>query len=86
MRVDTNTNGHRQWFHFSVRNLLPGPVRFNVYRFRKKFSLFQRGMRPYVFSAKSGGTWGINCYNVAYRIEKNGVETDSKNPSYFLTF
>jgi hypothetical protein len=52
MRVDTNTNGHRQWFYFAVRNILPTTVKFNIYRFKKRYSLFQRGMKPYVQSVK----------------------------------
>lgn len=70
MRVDTNTNGHRQWFFFSVKNLLPGTVRFNIYRFKKKFSLFQRGMKPYVRSMKSNSGWKPASGKVSYRMEK----------------
>jgi hypothetical protein len=57
MRVDTNTNGHMQWFYFSVKNNQKEKVRFNIYRFRKRYSLYQRGMRPYVKSIKSGNDW-----------------------------
>jgi hypothetical protein len=67
MKVDTNTNGHRQWFYFSVRNLLPGIVKFNIYRFKKKFSLFQRGMKPYVRSKKEGKGWHPSSGKIAYR-------------------
>ena len=67
MRVDTNTNGHRQWFYFSVRNLVAGVVKFNVYRFKKKFSLFQRGMKPYVLSMKSKSGWKPGCTKVMYK-------------------
>lgn len=52
MRMDTNTNGHRQWFYFSVKNTTKTTIKFNIYRFKKRFSLFQRGMRPYVKSLK----------------------------------
>lgn len=67
MRVDTNTNGHRQWFYFSVRNLNIGIVRFNIYRFKKKYSLFQRGMKPYVLSVKSKKGWNYECNRIIYR-------------------
>lgn len=68
MRVDTNTNGHRQWFYFSVKNLLPGTVKFNIYRFKKKYSLFQRGLKPYTRSMKSNNGWKAMCSKVCYRI------------------
>lgn len=67
MKVDTNTNGHRQWFYFSVRNLLPGTAKFNIYRFKKRFSLFQRGMKPYVRSKKEGKGWHPSSGKIAYR-------------------
>ncbi len=53
MRVDTNTKGHRQWYYFSVKNKKSIKVRFNIYRFNKSASLYQRGMRPYVLSKKN---------------------------------
>ena len=68
MRVDTNTNGHRQWFYFSVRNLVAGAVKFNIYRFKKKFSLFQRGMKPYVRSMKSNDGWKPANGKISYRL------------------
>lgn len=68
MKVDTNTNGHRQWFYFSVRNLTVGIVKFNIYRFKKKFSLFQRGMKPYVLSVKSKKGWRPGCNKIFYRV------------------
>lgn len=68
MRVDTNTNGHRQWFYFAVKNLNPTVVKFNIYRFKKKFSLFQRGMRPYVLSVKTGKGWIPDCNRVVYKV------------------
>ena len=70
MRMDTNTNGHRQWFYFSVKNLLPGPIKFNVYRFKKKFSLFQRGMKPYIRSLKAKENWKPGGTKITYRCEK----------------
>lgn len=54
IRVDTNTQGHRQWYFFSVwsRRKESPSYRFNVHRFRKKDSLYVRGMRPYAFSKR----------------------------------
>jgi hypothetical protein len=47
MKVDTNTYGHRQWFYFSMKSLAKQTVKINIYRFKKRCSLFQKGMRPY---------------------------------------
>ena len=44
---DTNTQGHRQWFYFTVANTKALKVRFFIHGFKKKLSLFQDGMRPY---------------------------------------
>ena len=52
MRVDSNTQGHRQWFYFSIKNEKPCTLKLNIYRFKKVYSLFQRGMRPYYRSRK----------------------------------
>ena len=68
MRVDTNTNGHRQWFFYSVRNYKPGHIKFNILCFKKKFSLFQRGMKPFVCSVKNGGQWVPGGTNIRYRL------------------
>ena len=57
MRVDTNTNGHMQWYYFSVKNNKKQKIKFNIFRFRKRYSLYQRGMKPYIKSLKSGKDW-----------------------------
>jgi hypothetical protein len=66
MRVDTNTRGHRQWFYFSVKIKTKKLVKFNVYRFKKSYSLFQRGMKPYVRSIKGKEEWKPAGINVKY--------------------
>ena len=57
MRFDTNTNGHMQWFYFSAKNSKRTRVKFNIFRFRKRYSLYQRGFRPYVRSRKGTNDW-----------------------------
>ena len=88
IRVDTNTNGHRQWFYFSVKNTLPTTVKFNIFRFKKRYSLFQRGMRPYVRSRKGKNEWMAGGRKVQYRTERlcneYGVHKDSN--SFYLSF
>ena len=67
MRVDTNTYGHRQWFYFSIKNKMKKTIKINIYRFRKPYSLYQRGMKPYVRSLKSQEKdWQAGGYNVRY--------------------
>lgn len=86
MKVDTNTNGHRQWFFFSVRNNKASVVRFNIFRFKKKYSLFQRGLRPYVYSLKSGKGWVPGGMNIRYREEKHMNDYGNESKKYYLTF
>lgn len=69
MRIDTNTNGHMQWYYFSVKNEAKQKVKFNIFRFRKRYSLYQRGMCPYTFSKKRGN-WTNSCENVKYYRER----------------
>lgn len=57
MRVDSNTSGHRQWFYFSMKNEKKCKVKLHIFRFKKMYSLYQRGMRPYFRSRKSEGDW-----------------------------
>jgi len=57
MRFDTNTNGHMQWYYFSVKNTGKMKVKFNIFRFKKRYSLYQRGLRPYVRSRKQENDW-----------------------------
>jgi hypothetical protein len=66
LRVDTNTNGHMQWFYFNIKNQKKTTIRLNIYRFRKRYSLYQRGLRPYVKSRKSGGDWAPGGDKVRY--------------------
>lgn len=42
MRVDSNTNGHNQWFFFRVKNnrQMHNKIRFNIMNITKKKSLY----------------------------------------------
>jgi hypothetical protein len=66
MRMDTNTNGHMQWFYFSIKNNRKHKVKLNIFKFRKRYSLFQRGLRPYVKSRKDGMDWHPAGENIKY--------------------
>ena len=50
MRVDTNTRGHIQWFNFSVKNNGMKKIKLNIVNFRKFKTLYNRGMKPFIFS------------------------------------
>lgn len=50
MRIDTNTRGHVQWFNFTVKNMGKKTVKFNIVNFRKYKTLYNRDMKPYVYS------------------------------------
>jgi hypothetical protein len=50
LRIDTNTRGHAQWFNFTVRNIGKKKVRFNIVNFKKNKSLYNRDMKPYIYS------------------------------------
>lgn len=54
MRVDSNTRGHFQWYNFRVRNLEKGlKYKFNICNLQKEDSLYGRGMKPYMLSARA---------------------------------
>jgi len=53
MRTDSNTRGHHQWFHFSIKNgKTIGTRRFNILNFTKKDSLYTHGMRIAIYSTR----------------------------------
>ena len=66
MRVDTNTQGHLQWFYFEVKNVAPQNAVFTVFKFKKRLALYQRGMRPYIKSKKEGTGWRQAGTNIKY--------------------
>ncbi len=87
LRVDTNTAGHRMWFFFKVANRRPGRLKFNLLRFPKYKSLYQRGLRPFVFSKKAflatGARWEQQGEQLVYS-EDTSPYLD--RPAYVLSF
>ncbi len=52
LKPDVNTQGHTQWFYFSVARMVPGiKYKFNIINLLKPDSLYNHGMQPVVFSA-----------------------------------
>lgn len=61
LRIDSNTRGHTQWFYFSVQNGDKlGKVAFNICNLTKPKSLYENGMKPYVFSRKKNEKYESN--------------------------
>ena len=51
LQNDIHTKGNNQWFFFMVKNVPKGlTLKFNIVNFNKKYSLFDLGKKPYVFS------------------------------------
>jgi len=51
LHTDLHSAGHNQWFYFSVSNTAPGSkVKFNIVNLGKPDSLYNRGMRPLMYS------------------------------------
>ena len=74
MRIDTNTRGHVQWFNFIVKNNGRKKVRFNIVNFKKYKSLYNRDMKPYIYSEHLKQTkqqeWHQGGQNVKYEKQK----------------
>lgn len=99
MHNDIYTNGHTQWFYFSVTNVKVGhKVTFNIKNFSKPDSLFNEGMKPLLLSLKSGLGW-VRCgsdvsYHVSNNINdfnnnnnpKDGSKKKSQSGMYTVTF
>uniref|UniRef100_A0A8D0L461 AGBL carboxypeptidase 3 n=1 Tax=Sphenodon punctatus TaxID=8508 RepID=A0A8D0L461_SPHPU len=51
LRTDLYTKRHTQWYYFQVTNTQTGmPYRFTIVNFTKPTSLYNRGMRPLLYS------------------------------------
>jgi len=74
MRIDTNTRGHLQWFNFTIKNNGKKKIKLNIVNLRKSKSLYNRSMKPYIYSEHLKQTkdisWHQGCQNVKYTREK----------------
>ena len=60
LATDYNTNGHTQWYYFSVSNTRKNAeYRFNIINLLKPDSLYNVGMKPLVYSEKKATTQNI---------------------------
>lgn len=91
LRIDSNTRGHAQWFYFSVQNGKKlGNYTFNICNVTKPNTLYEQGMRPYVFSKKkhekSGRKWeqdGANVELVERKLRYSLIEEVMESPHVF---
>jgi hypothetical protein len=60
LATDYNTNGHTQWYFFSVANTRKNvEYRFNIINLLKPDSLYNVGMKPLIYSEKTALTKGV---------------------------
>ena len=53
LRVDSNTRGHTSWYYFSIKNgKKKEKIVINICNLAKPSSLYEQGMKPFVFSKK----------------------------------
>lgn len=48
IRSDSNTQGHCNWYYFTVEAEEPGVCRLNICNLTKHAGLYCRGMKPYI--------------------------------------
>lgn len=60
LATDYNTNGHTQWYFFSVANTRKNvEYRFNIINLLKPDSLYNVGMKPLVYSERAALARGV---------------------------
>ncbi|KAM4676451.1 cytosolic carboxypeptidase 3 [Discoglossus pictus] len=69
LRTDLYTQRHTQWFYFRVKNTKANvPYRFTIINFMKPNSLYNRGMRPLMYSEKEANTSSIGWHRIGEEI------------------
>lgn len=89
LHSDINAIGHNQWFYFSVSNVRKGQqVSFVIRNFSKAESLYNEGMRPLIYSAKSKKGWQRCGTEIAYFNSSNNTSSTPKkdNTSYAYNY
>ena len=60
LNTDYNTNGHTQWYFFSVANTRKNvEYRFNIINLLKPDSLYNVGMKPMIYSERNANNKGL---------------------------
>jgi hypothetical protein len=85
LQDDTNSdNSLTQWFYFSCRNIKKGTiVKLNMLNLMKDDSLYNQGMRPFVYSRKrhyegDGIQWHREGFNIEYFYNAKTIRTSAK--------
>ena len=91
LQNDINTKGNNQWFYFSVKNVPKGmTLKFNIVNLTKKHSLFNLGMKPFVFSMsrfeKRKVGWVREGMKVSYEENEKLRRENSSKSFYSLSF
>ena len=67
LKPDYFTNGHTQWFYFSVSNTRKDvEYRFNIINMMKPDSLYNSGMKPLIYSEKIAKYKSILFFNRSF--------------------
>ncbi|CAG9317340.1 unnamed protein product [Blepharisma stoltei] len=91
LEFDMETQGHTQWFYFSVENYKANhKVRFNIINLMKRKSLFNDGMKPLIFSKREFELTGKEWYRDGTMISyfQNNIQRPSYDKSkirYYFT-
>lgn len=71
---DFNTKGHTQWYYFKLMSKLPAGtvLKLRILNLMKPDSLYNYGMKPWVFSQKAfeekGEEWHRDGHNISYKV------------------
>eukprot|EP00466_Bigelowiella_natans_P003937 jgi/Bigna1/36419/e_gw1.14.23.1 len=90
IRPDINTNGHTQWFYFSISNTRAAQYKLNLINFQKPDSMYNYGMRPLIFSRvaarERGAGWLRTGENICYYQNHLKRAKQNNKPYFTLTF
>ncbi|XP_077195342.1 cytosolic carboxypeptidase 3 isoform X2 [Paroedura picta] len=81
LRTDLYTDKHTQWYYFQVTNTQAGtPYRFTIVNFTKPTSLYNRGMRPLLYSEAEARIHKVGWQRTgdAIRYYKNNLSQDGR--------
>jgi len=85
LQEDTNTNGHTQWYYFSVTNQRPGTYKFTILNLYKSDSLYAEGMLPAVLSARKA-TQGLGWHHAGTKVAYFENSYSALRRHFSLTF
>ncbi|KAJ7329969.1 hypothetical protein JRQ81_016143 [Phrynocephalus forsythii] len=89
LRTDLYTKKHTQWYYFQVTNTQAGiPYRFTIVNFTKPTSLYNRGMRPLLYSEAEAKIHKVGWQRTGDEIKyfKNNLSQDGHHQYFSLTW